>query len=124
MAGRSWARALGAIVMLLALPVAHAQIGGPPPSKPPNTLTEQELKNLLVWDSPWEGNASNSRETISFPGATALATSSTVVNCGNELPAAGLTICTRGASTGVTVTEIGADEMASPDRGVARATIT
>jgi hypothetical protein len=66
MAGRSWARAVGAIALIVALPAAYAQTAGPPASKPPSTLTDQELKSLLIWNSPWEGRASNSSETISY----------------------------------------------------------
>jgi len=66
MAGQSWARAIGVMVMLLALPVAYAQTGAPPASKPASVLTDQELRNLLVWNSPWEGSASNSKETIGY----------------------------------------------------------
>jgi hypothetical protein len=44
-----------AIIALAALAagVAHAQA----PNKPAAALSEQELKEVLVWNSPWEGRA-------------------------------------------------------------------
>jgi hypothetical protein len=58
--------AISAIVAILALPIAFAQTGPPSASKPPAALSEQELKNLLIWNSPWEGRATNSKETIAY----------------------------------------------------------
>ena len=69
---KAGAYAIAAIVTILALPVAYAQTGGPPASKPGAALTEQELKDLLVWNSPWEGKATNANETISYRATFAL----------------------------------------------------
>ena len=46
-----FAAAAAILVMTLGAGAAHAQA----PNKPPSALTENELKEVLIWNSPWEG---------------------------------------------------------------------
>lgn len=49
-------KTVAVLLLTLALSaLAHAQPGAT--SKPARTLTEQEIKELLVWNSPWENKS-------------------------------------------------------------------
>ena len=49
-------------LMLCAAGTPHAQA----PVKPPSALSESELKEMLVWNSPWEGRASAPGKLYSY----------------------------------------------------------
>ena len=51
-----------ALTLALAAGAAHAQA----PTKPPAALTEQELTEVLVWNSPWEGRAAAPGQLYSY----------------------------------------------------------
>jgi hypothetical protein len=51
-----------AIIIALSAGVAHAQA----PNKPAASLTESELREVLVWNSPWEGTAAAPGKLYSY----------------------------------------------------------
>lgn len=54
--------ALAATTIALASAAAHAQAL----AKPPSAMTESELKEVLVWNSPWEGRATAPGKLYSY----------------------------------------------------------
>ena len=54
--------ASAAILILCGAAAAHAQA----PNKPPSALTESELKEVLVWNSPWEGRGAALHQPYSY----------------------------------------------------------
>ena len=46
-----FAAAAATLAIALGAGAAHAQA----PSKPPSALTDNELREVLIWNSPWEG---------------------------------------------------------------------
>ena len=54
--------AIAAVVILCGAGGAHAQA----PHKAPSALTENELKELLVWNSPWEGRGAVPNQPYSY----------------------------------------------------------
>jgi hypothetical protein len=51
-----------ALTLALAAGVAHAQA----PTRPTAALSEQELTEVLVWNSPWEGRAAAPGQLYSY----------------------------------------------------------
>ena len=54
--------AAAATIIALSTGAAHAQA----PAKPVASLTESELKDVLVWNSPWEGKAASPGQFYSY----------------------------------------------------------
>jgi hypothetical protein len=54
--------ASAAALILFGAGAAHAQA----PAKPPATLTEHELREVLLWNSPWEGRAAGPGQPYSY----------------------------------------------------------
>ena len=55
-------KASAAILILCGIGAAHAQA----PNKATSALTENELKDVLVWNSPWEGRGAAPNQPYSY----------------------------------------------------------
>ena len=56
--------AIFAIVLVLIPPVAWAQAGAP--ANPAKVLSEAEIRELLIWNSPWDSKSTKPGEPYSF----------------------------------------------------------
>ena len=63
---RSIAGAMVFVLSLLAATTAFAQAGPPVKAQPPRTLSEQELRDFLVWNSPWESRTATPGQIYSY----------------------------------------------------------
>ena len=66
MNSRSIAGAMVFVLSLFAGTTAFAQAGPPVTTKPPRTLSEQELRDFLVWNSPWESRTETPGQIYSY----------------------------------------------------------
>ena len=48
-------RKLAAAAALLAIALGAGSAHAQAPNKPPSALTDHELRDVLIWNSPWEG---------------------------------------------------------------------
>lgn len=52
------------LLMLVAAPLSAAQPGAP--GKPARLMTEQEIRDLLVWNSPWDSKSATPGQIYSY----------------------------------------------------------